>query len=245
MWWRKKPLVLNLYTDNAQAFEMAQWQRSATVKPEWWKKLPNPNEIPVDELNLLSTSMKGCAGFNRLYSNSFLVPMWSDVLLEFDGTEGNADNWKYQFADMRSSADVHTPDMRGDYLPHDQWQHFKLKSPWIAHCDQDLEFLFTNAGYSQNDPSKFFVPNGVVNYRDQVGTDVNIMLKRDTGSKKVLIETSEIMAMLVPLTDRKVTLKHHLVTSEEVKRIGDMANPKTSFVMSYYKAKKCPFRQSK
>jgi len=92
---------------------------------------------------------------------------------------------------------------------------------------------------------KFYVPNGVVDYRTQVGADINLMVKRDISDRKMMIESGEIIAMVVPMTERKVVIKHHLVSKDEIQRITDQTNPATSFVMSYYKAKKCPFRSSK
>jgi hypothetical protein len=240
----KKPITLSFYTNSVWAYERAQWQKAVLHKPQWWKDLPVATEERVLELGGEAANMKGCVGFNDLYNRSFVLPLWSDLILEIGGVQ-NPDYWSYQFADNRSVVEVHPVSNRGDFLPHNQWQHFKLVSPWIATCEEDLSMMYTSASYHQKDPTRFFSPHATVNYKDQLNTDLHIFLKRSQTSRRELFKAGEIMSMVTPLTDRKVVIKHHLVSDDEFIKIHSSRMQRLSFAFSYRKQQKCPFKRNK
>lgn len=92
----KKPIFLDLYTDRPDVYHYSQWQYAAKNKPKWWKRLPKSLTPTIDN-PWGATNMKHCAGFNDLYANSFLMPMWSDLLVEIAPEDQHG--YRYQFAD--------------------------------------------------------------------------------------------------------------------------------------------------
>ena len=234
MLFKKKSLTLHAYTDRSEIYHYSQIQPSSKFKPDWWKKLPI-----ADGEKDLSINMRGCAGFNDLYANSLTLPMWSAVQIEFSAV-GN-DSWRYIYADATSSADVHPETMRKGWIDDNEHQHIKLNSPWLITCDEDVDFLATNAGYSMKDPLAYHVPNGVINFKHQSGTHVNLVFKRTSDNETVMIDHGTPMMMLVPMTERKVEIISHLVSPEEYKRISNKQNPMLWFRRRYYRKKACPF----
>jgi hypothetical protein len=230
---KKKEVVVHAYTARAEIFDHAKLKTAATKKPDWWKNLKNCRES-ADKQN-----MKTCAGFNDLYANSITVPLWSDLILEYAGK--GEDWWKYRYADRASDAGVHDPKMKEGWADNYMYQHVKLNSPWKLTCDEDIKFLYTNAAYENESPLDWFVMNGVLSFSRQHAIEINMLLKRGEKAKELFLPFGHPMAMLVPMTERKVRIEHHLVTNEEWQRIADRSAKRLAFKSSYYKLNKCPF----
>jgi hypothetical protein len=229
----KKEVVLHAYTDRASAYEYAQLYKASTDKPKWWKKLP------ILEDSARESNMKHCAGFNDLYAKAIMQPLWSDVAIRYAGQ--GEDWWEYQYSDETSTAVVHPEHQREGWAKSDEYQHIKLSSPWRLFCDDDVEFLFTNAAYENPNPLDWFVPNGVVNFKHQHSIEVNLFIKREITPKDLFLPFRTPLGMYVPLTERKVRIEHHLVTDQEWQQINNKAVKNLTWQRSYYKQKKCPF----
>lgn len=238
MFKKSRKAVLNLYTTRVDAYHYAQWQKASSVKPKWWKDIPNIE--PSFDMPFGGQTMKHCTGFNDLYKNAFLIPLWSDVMLGY--SKKGESGWKYVFADEVSKLTCHPQFQRGEWLPEDQYQHFKFNTPWMAECTDDINFLYTSAEYQNNNPFKFFTLNGVVNYKEFLGTDVNVVLPRQDEDTEIVLPKNEILAMVVPLTDKQVEIRHHLITQDEMIKRKHKAKPFLWFSNGYKKAKKCPFK---
>ena len=231
--WFKKDVVLHAYTCRAEIFDHAKIYRAVAKKPEWWKSLKNCKDDDPEP------NMKSCVGINEMYNNSIVLPLWSDLIFEYDGVGGG--DWRYQFADETSVAKPHNPTSYNGWADKDNYQHMKLSSPWKIECDSNVNFLCTNAAYENESPLDWFVPNGMLSFNRQNGVDVNMFFKRDAAPKKVFIRYNTPILMLVPLTERKVRVEHHLISDEEWVKLTQRSRRHLAFQKSYYKIKKCPF----
>ena len=236
---KSREIVLNLYTQRPDIFHYAQWQRAATEKPDWWKSLKSVK--PTIDAPFRGNTMKYCSGFNDLYRKAFIVPLWSEVLLGIGKKDTSL--WRYSFADKQSKIDCHPQFQRGTWLPETEYQHFKFNVPWMAECTHDIDFLYTSAEYQSEDPFQFMTLNGLVNYKSMLGTDVNVMFKRGIEDQEILLQKDTPLAMVVPLTDKKVKIKHHLLSQDEMDRKRFKGKPFLWFNNGYQKAKKCPFHK--
>ena len=229
----KKKVIVDLYTHRSEVFEHSKLYRSGVNKPSWWKSLPFFDDRVHDKSN-----MKSCSGFNDLYSKGYTLPMWSDLLLEF-GEIGNQ-GWSYRYADQTSNAEVHSDSTRTGWLSDNEYQHFKLNTPWSAVCSEDVEFLYTNAAYEHLNPLDWMVPNGVLEFKNQRVIAINLFAKRGAEPKDLFFELGSPMAMIIPMTDRQVEFKHHLVSVDEWMQITNAKAKRLTFQRNYYKLKKCP-----
>lgn len=229
----KKDVVLHAYTCRAEVYERSKIFKSATDKPSWWKNLPIFGD------GKRQNNMKSCAGINDLYAKGFTMPLWSDVVLEYAKRGENW--WSYEFADEESKVEVHSDTMREGWAMEYDYQHFKLSSPWLIKCDEPIDFLMTNAAYENEKPLDWFVPNGVVNFKYQSSTQVNVLIKRGVENGELFLPFGLPMMQLIPLTERKVTIEHHLVDKNQWDVLRRTLAKRVTFQRDYYKRKRCPF----
>jgi hypothetical protein len=105
----QKPVVIDCYTDNPHAFEYAKPSKATEFLPKWWKSLPKDGHA----------NMSRCAGFIDLYRKSYVLPMWSD----FDVWFNPDGSYNWQYADLRSEAQVHD---QAQYTGWASWTHISL-----------------------------------------------------------------------------------------------------------------------
>lgn len=233
MFGKSKPVVLELYTSDPAIFKYSKWENANKHKPSWWKRLNIPGK------NQEEANMKHCAGFNDLYSNAITVPMWCEFRANIPPI--GIDQLTYEFANPKAGLDIHPENQRNNFLPDSEYQHMKLLSPWVATCEEPVEFLMTNTFWDMPEPFSYFVPNGVINFKHQAASHVNIVVKKDVAFKKLFVQQGTPLVLLVPLTERKLVLKYNLISEEEFRRLYEEKNASLWFTQKYYKAKKCPF----
>lgn len=234
---RSKPIIVNCYTADQSVFEYSKIDKAANFYPDWWKEIPKNVDFPT---------MKGCAGFLDQYKKSFVIPMWSDFNVKRD--EDGTFTWRFPNEEV-SSAAFHDQIQYPNWI-HDKSQHIKLLSPWWLHCNEDVYFQMLPVQFSKNRLFEWQSITGIVEFKYQHSTNVNLLLNGNQCSD-FSIEFGEPLIFLVPLTERKVVFKYHLVSDEELKRkqsiFANIAKNK------YFSSKKlkaaqsagCPFGFSK
>lgn len=239
-WLRSKldePVYLDCYTASETAYRAAQIKAAGRVIPQWWKNIDPTIHVPLinEEMGLYGQgpTMRGCAGFTDLFKRSFTIPLWSDVsvCVAPEGEKG----YSWKFADHRSQAGEHSPRQRGTFMDANKFQHIKLQSPWHLNCTEEVDFLFFDPFWTRGDSKDVIIPPGVVNYKYQTATNINIFIRKLPGEPNtILLEHNAPLVFLVPLTERKVILRHHLIREDEIYRV---ARPQVAFVNSYQKVK--------
>lgn len=245
------PVYLDCYTCSEGAYAAAQIKNAARVMPKWWKDLSPTIDIPriTEEIGLRGEgpTMRGCVGLIDLFKNSFALPLWSDVSIGVapEGEKG----YYWKFADQRSEAGEHAPRQRGSFMDENKFQQIKIQSPWHLKCDEEVEFLLFDPFWLRGEEETVLIPPGVVNYKYQSATNINMFIRKLPGeSRTILLEYNTPIVFILPLTERKVILRHHLIGRDELPRI---TRAQVSFVSSYQKVKlvaktegiqKCPMK---
>jgi hypothetical protein len=238
----QKPIVLNCYTKRTDVFNFAPVSKSSDFIPNWWKDIPKTIN-PEDKFYARGT-MKGCAGFTDLYNTGFIIPMWSDFAIEL-GEIGNP-HYRFQYSDHCSQADEHSTQQRGSAYPATHYQHLKLISPWLFRCDEDIDFLFTEPSWNIDTPEKIQIMTGILNFKYETQSNVNMLFIKQPEVSRYFINFGQPIAHIIPLTERKVILKTHLVDDETYSRINGIGK-QLKFVGNYRMVKqtvknnKCPF----
>lgn len=232
------PVYLDCYTNAHAVYEHAKIRPAAKARPDWIDKLPPCIERPSgDNPNITypENTMRMCAGVNDLYKNSFYMPMWEEVIV-YVGPKGTE---RYDWKSVSTVTDikVHPQFQRGPFLPSVEYQHLKILSPWTLNCEEDVNFLMLDPFWN-GDPydDRPFISPGVVNYKYQGSTNLNMFVPRPPiGDKKVALKYGHPMALIVPLTERKVILRHHLVSRDERDKYS---RPGLAFNGAYYAGRK-------
>jgi hypothetical protein len=245
-----KDIVLHCYTSQPEVFNYAPIRKATAFFPDWWKALP-PSYAGENNMGS-TTTMKLCIGFTDLFAKSFVLPLWSYVSI---GIEKKIDpeaetfkyQFRYQFSDRVSRCEEHNPKQSGNSYPISEYQHLKLKSPWIFSCAEDISFLQIQAIWNFKNPENMFIPPGIFNFKYQVGTDVNTLWPRGIEDNVHDLGFGQPLTQYVPLTERKVKLQLHLISHEEFSNRLSM-NASIFFVNKYRNNKKilrergCPFQ---
>ena len=225
---RKKEIVVNCYTYKSDVYNYFPIVETKKTFPAWLKKVKNSY---FNSENDYFESVKSCPAFVGYFLQGFVLPMWSDLALEV-GKSGS-DTYKWQYSDLQSQIGIHPYIQFG--LSEKEYQHFKLCSPWAISCTEDVPFLFSGPSWRFGDiPETVEILNGVVSYKTNAGTNVNMLVKRTETNQEFIIKAATPLVHIIPLTEKKLVIKTHLVTKETWDSILNVG-ARTSFI---YKTKK-------
>lgn len=247
---KKKTVVLDCVTSNPAINELYPIVKSSEVLPKWWKQLPDKfvcNRNPeFDNLDMYNATMKTCTGFVDLHKNSISIPLSCDVNVQ---TKDNG-VFGYMFADNTGAEkclaiDSHNRQEFGSEFDH--LIHLKIVSPWLLFEKTGINFHATMPFWHHiKRLNQLFIPPGVVNYKFQHSSHINIFVPKVND----LIKFSAGIPLLnlMPLTEKKVKVKTHVVDDLEYTQLLKKVMLRSKFFGSYNiqksisKSKKtCPF----
>jgi hypothetical protein len=233
----KKPkVVVDCFTNDETTYKFSRIDDATKFYPDWWKALPNEKD---DGLTKRST-MKRCQGFIDYYTHGFIVPLWSDLNLKVE--DNNTITWI--FADGKSVAAGHSLEQVGDYVDKNKVSQLKLKTPWHLKSKEYVPFVWMQPYWNYQPFDNISIPPAVVDFKYQHGTHINMFLKVEKGAR-IELKHGLPMAHMIPMTEKEVELKHHLVDDKEfnsyIQDIKFTHNYKHRKELIDTKEKKCPF----
>jgi hypothetical protein len=241
-WFKKKDIVINFYTDKAHVFNYFPVVEAKKTLPSWFKELPRPYfNSPEDS----HSNIKLCPGIMDYYTSGFLVPLWSELYLKI-GKAGET-NYAWQYSDQQSALVSHSPHMYGNVLPETEYQHLKLTSPWMVTCEEDIEFIIKQPDWRFDINDNIHISSGFLNFKYQPTLNVNLFVKREKEDSEIMLKQGTPLLHIVPLTERKIIMKTHLIDNKEFNSIFSKSIS-TSFLRFYEDKKKimqssgCPYQ---
>lgn len=239
LWIKKSKIVVDCFTANAQAYELFAIDHALAFLPDWW--LNAPKEYEVRGLFPAST-IKRCPAVINTFKHGIMIPLWSDLAI---ASRGGTD-WEVKFSDPETSIEPHDSKQWDVYADPKEYMHMKLMSPWAISTKQGVSWTYGKPMWNFPANNNLFVAPGIVDFKNQHSTHVNILLpleKRDP----YIIKAGTPIAQMIPLTEKVVDLKHHLLSDDEYK-----ARHKNKFSFAFTrgyvrataikKEKKCPFK---
>lgn len=241
---RKSKITIDLFTNNSAIYEYFRPVESRYAIPKWFKNLSSHRKVVHEETGIEfdQPTIRQCDGIRMLYEKGFMVPMWADLI--FENIDEN--NCRYYFSDaVANECDFFNT---SDLGPLSHYHAFKLTCPWVAKENRGVNFLIHQPFWNQIDNLKhYFIPTGVLDFKNQHSLNVNILISR---SKNVLrFDAGEMIMSVMPLTEEKIELKYHLISTEEYNNIVMLDVYNSSFSGKYKKnilrrkekeKKKCP-----
>jgi hypothetical protein len=229
-WFKSKPIIVDCFTDNSAAFDYGKVKLANKFTPDWWNNLPSL----VDEGEIYPMpSMKTCIGFVELLKRGFMIPLWSDFALDIKENG----NFSWQFSDGFSSCIPHYASQRGSWFPKENFVHLKLLSPWVLVEKTGVQWHAAHCSWNVNPFDGYFAPSALIEFYHQSNTHINLFFAYNGRDKKYLLNHGTPLTHYVPLSDKPIVLKHHLVTTSEVNRIANKQIPIT-FLNKYRYIKK-------
>ena len=240
---KKRKLVLDLFTHRQMIFDAAKPKLAPQFYPEWWKEVKT--EMQVGTELFPTATIRRCMGFVDHYKHGFIIPMWSDLRIEL-GPIGDP-FFRAQFSDNTTPISEHPATLRGAYLPATHYQHLKLHTPWAAKCKEDVYWKWEQPTWSYRNPNKSIVLPGTIEYKYQYSMNANLMFARDAQTAMIEIPFQQPLVHVTPLTERDLELRYHVVGKEEYDRM--MQGEKLSNINRYRayrriresEESKCPF----
>ena len=239
MFFFMKPSVVNVdcFTSRADVYEYFPVAKSSEYLPEWWKKLPK--EVFIKNSFYPDPTMKTCSGFIDFYKNGFTIPLWSEMYIQVN----NDNSYNWQFSDGISLAEPHNAAIVSPgFINSNEWCILKLISPWRIKSKE--KFCFVGNVWNTKNFDEVIIPPGVLDFVHQKDTNIQLMF-RNIPNKKIMLETNRPLVNIIPMSDKKLKISHHLISNEEYER---MLFKRSFFINTSRKIenikktqKKCPF----
>lgn len=243
---KKKKIVLDCFTDRPDVIKYSSVDYAHKFFPDWWKNLNKTFIAKENNIDVELATIKTCVGFIEQYQHGIIIPMWSDFHIKLGSTIKPEYFWK--FSDNISSCGNHSSEQRGsEYLPDNKYCHVKLNSPWFFKCNEDIKFALTPTFWNFYKPEDILIPPGILDFKYQMATNINIFFWYKEKEETYYIKHGKPLVQFIPLSERKLKIKTHLVSKEEMDKL--FPRVPISRLQRYRKQKKimqkneksCPF----
>lgn len=212
---RQEEVVLDCFTHLAYAYDYAKIDWAMKYAPDWWKELPSK----VPDSNPPLVTLKHCNAVIDYYKKGIVIPSWFEMNLMVNPI-GSEKEWEW----ASSNTDVSTPTNHpGVQFPGFAGQHghnIKLISPWAIKTKKDMSFTWTEPLWNMQDTHGVIsVLPGLVNYKYTHATEINLFVKQTEQLQTCTILPLTPLAIMHPMTEKKVKIVQHLVTLPEYQRV--------------------------
>lgn len=220
----KKPQIhVDAFTYSPSVYEYTPLVKANQALPEFWKKLDNPDPISgVDTSGEYfvrrHSTVKNCKGIIELYRRGFIIENWSDISLLVEN-----EGYKFFYCDLESPKS-HPLEQFGEGFK--GFFHLKLMSPWLVKEKTGVKFHCSPTLWDHEN-FDFIMPTGVLDFKSNHALNLQIMLRKRENPYEMRIEFGQSMAHFIPLTDKNITLKNHLVDRLEYDKMK--IHPANSF----------------
>lgn len=207
---KKDEIVLNCYTYLPYAYEYAAIDYAINYAPNWWKK------TPARTTNEKLATVKSCVSVLDYLKLGIVIPSWFEMDINLN-PKSNNDVWYTWEASNPSvlTDNSHSPEQFAGFAGADG-KNLKITSPWKFTTKEEVYFTWTQPTWHQRElmPNVFVLP-GVLNFKFQNSTEINLFVINKENEESFTIPSLIPLAILHPLTERKVVIKNHLITKEE------------------------------
>lgn len=244
---KKKQIVLDCFTKIPYVYDHAKIDHAIKYVPEWWKKTPKLIEGKE------SGTVKNCIGFIDYYKKGFVMPSWFELNLTIHKHNDPENRW-YSFTGSNDDVDLersHAPYQFEGFAGFDG-KNIKINSPWGFKTKDEIYFTATQPTWNMRaNLEQLTLLPAVVNFKYQNFLNVNYFVTNREYEQHCSIKPLTPLIMLHPMSDRKITVKNHLVSEKEWDRLFGIYNlvikdendyqKKKELHETIEKQKKCPF----
>jgi hypothetical protein len=213
---KKSKFVVDCFTYSRAAYELYKIRKAVLFYPETIKKMAPQYSITDKQtnVNIQAPTVKKCTGINGLYTKGAIMPLWMDYVAQpIPHTLGES---ALGVTDPQWSHRVQQHDNK-QYSPlFDGYHHVKFGSVWNLVEESGIKFIWMPALYNLEEHQlndKIIVPPGLTYYDEQPQTNINLFIKRD--AENFILRAGTPLIHIVPLTEKEVEWKCHLVDHEE------------------------------
>jgi len=209
---REKDIYLDCFTCIPHVYDYAKISHGRNYKPNWLKDTP---KLRNDE----QQTIKNCTALLQFYEKGIVIPSWCELELTIGDKKDRYWSWE-------SSSDTLSTDNSHDSNQFEKFakgrgNNIKINSPWRFKTKKDIKFVWSQPTWSMRDTLfNFSILPGVLEFRKQHATHINLFIEHKDEQQFCKIPSLEPLAMLHPLTEKKIIIKNHLVSEKEMQRIA-------------------------
>lgn len=249
---KKSKITIDMFIDDEQILNTTPVLPATRFYPQWMKDLPLETMRPTpiqgnqDIHNIPIATIKACPGIHNYFGKGFIIPLWTDISMSVhpDG--------RYSFTSVGNMRiETH---WNGQWTGFERYTHMKFVVPWFAREKTGISWVVQKPIWNSNRDhiliSRMVSAGGITNFKDQPSAHLNIFYEHPPVREDFILKLGTPMVHLIPLTEKKVDLKLHLVSKQEVDKMWDSVGARTfTFTMKNrmtiqkaLKEDKCPFR---
>lgn len=229
---KKSKIVMDTFTHWEHVYKHSPIVEARKRVPKWLTSMEG--KYLIKDLYPQAT-IKICPAIQDYNLKGLIIPLWSDLAIKI---EDKILSW--QFADMITENDPHPSRQWEPFRNHLDYVHMKLLSPWIIACKEDILWTWEKPYFHNALPKEIEVVAGIGEYKNQNTTNTNLFIdvRQD---RRLNIELGAEIVRMLPLSEREVIVKNHLIDQSEWEKMARKMQP-AKFVNHYRKyVKKCPF----
>jgi hypothetical protein len=222
---RKSKLVLDLVIseENIQTYNLFPAVETRRIIPEWFKTCPksgfNWSKFIPDR------TVRGCPGIINYINSGFVTPLWSDVNIK---TNPEQIEW-YSAKEDPNVFRYHETLIQSPGFYNNQFI-LNTMSPWrIQKRKQDIKIISVFAQYHHSKSLPYSLMQGTVNTK--MTTALNFFIAFPKTSATYELKAGDIFIQYIPLSDKQLVIKNHLVSKQEFINLSKEHNT-ISFYMS-------------
>jgi hypothetical protein len=206
---RKKKIIVDCFTSDPIAYQLAPIVRASKTIPDWWKTLENIPRIKTIRNVMVRNhkNMRDCYGFRELYKRGVVLEHWTDIHCEV-----TKEDYRYFYSSGKKNEE-HSKEQYNNAF--ENFHHIKLTSPWYFQENTGVKFLMLGAEWNNENPNIKFLP-GILEFRANRSTNVNIMLTKPENKYTIDIPIGHPLVHIIPLNDDlDIKYKCHLISESE------------------------------
>jgi hypothetical protein len=240
-------ITIDCFTSSSVAYEYFPVTPSIEIKPTWWETLPTNFEVNESgTLRQKSATIKKCPGIFNLLKKGFMILNPAELSMEIKNIGGEF-KFSYEFVGQNSRGHIDLHDHR-QYLGvfNNKYLQAKITLPWLIQEKNGVEFLLSEPTWLMKDPLEYLIPPGILDFKYQNNINVNLFF--ELKESRIDISPGFPLTQLIPISDKKIKIKNHLISDEEYQKKFELSQP-FGWISSYKKRKelinkksKCPFR---
>lgn len=250
-WFKRKEIVVDVFTPFQSVADEYPIELTRKFTPKWFK---GAKSVYIEDGYKPHPTLKGCSGMLDLWQKGFIIPLWTDCVVKVnEQKEGDkAGSFAWQTADTRTTPIAHHSNQWDMFADPKKYGHFKFGNCWAMKTKENIKWHWSAPYWHQGLDVDYTTPPALINaYDTSMTLNVQLMLKIDKP-KVIEFTAGDPMVQMVPLSDRNIKLKTHVVGYEEFMLlsgeasgigVGKFVNGYKTSVKNIKKRKesKCPF----
>jgi hypothetical protein len=211
---KKSKITVDCFTYSPAAYELYKIRSAKVYYPEHIKKLEAGIEMrdPATNVPISMPTIKRCVAITDLYKKGFIIPFWMDFVC--NPIEHVQQRSELGATDPRHEHNIirHLPSQYPGIL--DNYLHIKFRGAWNFVEKTGVDFLWNPAAWNiNNDVEKFVIPPGIINFKDQYETNLNMFFHKN--AERFTLSAGTPLVHLIPLSEKDVEIKCHQISFQD------------------------------